>query len=253
MATIQQRESARRTKNSVSFRYSSRINHRPLWIAWSVAMGLISMMLPLACRSEARQITAATNPAPISSIQSTTAGISTTPGNTSTPAPTTSSIPINPINTGTDDQFTVSWAKPAGTSPPFLTFYNSLRYTNDWLWVKQESGNIVRIGFTDYAQQAMGNFWSLDFSGPGTVLKIGDRFGFAQGEDTMDVNLASPVSGTLLAVNPDVLADYRLITLYPYDAGWFITIQMSNPDDLKLLLTAAQYAQNCCPPCHCNN
>jgi glycine cleavage system H protein len=224
-----------------------------LQIAGLVALISISVMLPLACRGGATRVTVTVNPTTGTSIQNTTPTSATSPGKTTTFTPTTSTNIANPVNTGTDDQFTVSWVRPSSTSTPYLTFYNSLKYTNDCFWVKQEPGNIARIGFTDYAQQAMGNFWSLDFSKPGTVLKRGDTFGFAQGEDTMDVNIESPVSGTLLTVNPDVLADYRLITLYPYDAGWLVTIQMNNPDDLKLLLTAAQYVQNCYPPCHCNN
>jgi glycine cleavage system H protein len=128
-----------------------------------------------------------------------------------------------------------------------------LKYTNDWLWVKQESADTVRIGFTDYAQLAVGNFWTVVLSNPGTVLNRTETFGFIQGEDTMDVNLAAPVSGTIISINQTVLSDYRLINLDPYGAGWLVTIQMRNPDDLKLLLTASQYALNCCPPCHCDN
>jgi glycine cleavage system H protein len=128
-----------------------------------------------------------------------------------------------------------------------------VKYTNDWLWVKQESPDTVRIGFTDYAQLAVGNFWSINLDGPGTVLTRGTTFGFVQGEDTMDVNLTTPVSGTILEINQNVLADYYLINQSPYDAGWLVLVRISNPDDLNLLLTAAQYASQCCPPCHCNN
>lgn len=157
------------------------------------------------------------------------------------------------INTGTDDKFTVDFPASNGTSLPYLTFYNSMKYTNDWLWVKQESADTVRIGFTDYAQLAMGNFWSLNLPETGAVITRGATFGFAQGEDSMDVNLTAPVSGTVLEVNQDVLTDYYLINQSPYDAGWLVLVQMSNPADLNLLLTAAEYASQCCPPCHCNN
>ena len=242
-----------RSSNPLNLRNGRQRNSRLLRIAGLIATSVISIMLPLACRGGASQVTVTANPTTGTSTQSTAAASTISPGKTTTLTPTTITSTTNPVNTGTGDQFTVSWVRPSSTSTPYLTFYNSLKYTNDCFWVKQEPGNIARIGFTDYAQQAMGNFWSLDFSKPGTVLKRGDTFGFAQGEDTMDVNIESPVSGTLLTVNPDVLADYRLITLYPYDAGWLVTIQMNNPDDLKLLLTAAQYVQNCYPPCHCNN
>jgi glycine cleavage system H protein len=69
----------------------------------------------------------------------------------------------------------------------------------------------------------------------------------------MDLNLTAPVSGVLLQVNPAVLSDFSLINHSPYDQGWLVEVRMSNPDDLSQLLTAAQYARQCCPPCHCVN
>jgi glycine cleavage system H protein len=147
--------------------------------------------------------------------------------------------------------FTVAWQAPSGTSLPYLTFYNDMKYTNDWMWVKPEASGTVRIGFTGYAQMAMGSISFIRLPEPGTVLTRDTTFGFLQGADTMDVNLNAPVSGTILEVNRAVLADYYLINQSPYDAGWLVVVQMSNPADLNLLLTAAQYASQCCPPCHC--
>ena len=227
-------------------------SRRFLWVtAFSAVIVLLSTALTSACgtvkSTTAYQMTT-------TAVPSTTLAPSTSIANTSVlPPVTTSATTPNPINTGSGDKFTVPWAKPAGTSLPYLTFYNSLKYTNDWLWVKQESPDTVRIGFTDYAQLAVGNFWSVGFSKVGTVLKRGDTFGFIQGEDTMDVNLQAPVAGTILSINQAVLSDYFLINWYPYDAGWLVEIKTSNPDDMDLLLTAAQYARQCCPPCHCNN
>lgn len=65
--------------------------------------------------------------------------------------------------------FTVGWQAPSGTSLPYLTFYNDSKYTNDWLWVKPEASDTVRIGFTEYAQMAIGSIWFLNpmFTGAG--------------------------------------------------------------------------------------
>ncbi|GEM_PF-172863 len=216
-----------------------------------VAIVVLATVIAPACEGGAKSSTAyQTTAAGIQTAETSIASVNITASLTSA---TVITAAASSINTGSADRFTVPWAKPAGTSLPYLTFYNSLRYTNDWLWVKQESADTVKIGFTDYAQLAMGSVWSVDFSKSGSVVKRGDTFGFIQGEDTMDVNLQSPVAGVLMSVNQAVLADYYLINWYPYDAGWLVTMKMSNPDDLNLLLTAAQYARQCCPPCHCNN
>ena len=213
---------------------------------------LTSIILLSACGSTVKYSTiahTAVNFSQNATVVTTISAAKTTAAGTVTPVISA----INPIDTGTADRFTVPWAPPAGTSLAYLTFYNSLKYTNNWLWVRQESADVVRVGFTEYAQLAVGNFWFVGFSKAGTVSKLGDTFGFIQGEDSKDVHLQAPVAGTILAVNQAVLNDYRLINVSPYDEGWLVTFKMSNPDDLKLLLSAAEYALHCCPPCHCVN
>jgi glycine cleavage system H protein len=128
-----------------------------------------------------------------------------------------------------------------------------MKYTNDWLWVMPESADTVKIGFTDYAQAAMGPIWSIDINPAGTPVNRGFTFGFVQGEDTMDLNLTAPVSGIILSVNQEILKDFSLINSSPYVRGWLVEVKISHPEELNLLLTAAQYARQCCPPCHCNN
>ena len=98
----------------------------------------------------------------------------------------------------------------------------------------------------------MNAIWTIILPDPGTELVRGSTFGFMQGEDTMDVNLTAPVSGTVIETNYAVLDEYDLVNEFPYTTGWFIVVKMSNPDELNDLLTAAEYA-SWCPPCHCNS
>ena len=167
------------------------------------------------------------------------------------PAGTAASTSLFPVDTGTGLTFTMRWRPPSGTSLPYLTFYNDMKYDSQWLWVKPEANDTARIGFTDYAKEAMGPVWSIDFDPPGKPINRGFTFGFIQGEDTMDVNLTAPVSGTILEVNHDLLADFSLISKSPYDRGWFIVVKLSHPEELEMLLTPAQYARTTLPPCHC--
>jgi glycine cleavage system H protein len=213
----------------------------------SIAVKVISMLL-----TSSRVVLAGCRV----SIQQTTTTLIPTLSATLVPGITTSvttTTGLAPIDTGTGISFTVDFPRPGGTSPPYMLFYNNVKYTNKHLWVRQESPDTVRIGFTDYGQAAIGPLWYLILPEPGTLLNRGFTFGFVQGEDTQDINFTAPVSGIVLEVNRDVLSDFYLIHQSPYDAGWLILVRMSNPDDLNLLLTAAEYARTCCPPCHCNN
>lgn len=112
--------------------------------------------------------------------------------------------------------------------------------------------NTATIGFTDYGQLAIGDPQLLVLPQPGTLIEKNYDFGWVQGGYMM-WNLIAPVSGTVIQTNEAVLADYYLINQSPYGAGWLVVVQMSNPDDLNSLLTPAEYASECCPPCHCEN
>jgi glycine cleavage system H protein len=219
------------------------------------ALLLACLLIPAAaCTSGVEQPNSAI-PTSSSAVPSSAA---TTSSPTGTPAtlpggPPLTTVTVPPIGTGTGVTFTLAWQPPNGTSLPYLTFYNNMKYDNQWLWVKPEPDGTVRIGFTEYAAIAMGPIWSIDLPGPGTPIRRGFTFGFMQGEDTMDVNLTAPVSGTVLEVNREVLQDFSLVNRSPYDRGWLVTVRMSHPEDLDLLLTAAEYAGHSCPPCHCNN
>jgi glycine cleavage system H protein len=118
--------------------------------------------------------------------------------------------------------------------------------------VRVEADNDVRIGFTDYGQRAVGYFRNVELPQPGAILQVDYTFGFVQG-GYMEYNLTAPVSGTVVQTNQDVRDNHFLINQSPYDAGWLIVVHMSHPDDLKLLLSAGEYANQCCPPCHCAN
>ena len=220
---------------------NSRINSCPGLVMKRARLLSLTSLVALSCL------------APIAGCQNDVQHLTTTISPSATLSPVTSTISLTPIDTGTAISFTMDFPKPGGTSPPYLIFYNNVKYTDKHLWVRQESPDTVRIGFTDYGQSAIGALWYLTLPEPGIVLNRGYTFGFVQGEDTQDINFTAPVSGVVLEVNRDLLSDFYLIHQSPYDAGWLILVRMSNPDDLNLLMTAAEYARTCCPPCHCNN
>jgi glycine cleavage system H protein len=188
---------------------------------------------------------------------SATAG-TTTAGSTIVDSATTISNPVitstagATVDTGTGPEFTIPFPSPGDTAASFLTFYNSFLYTATHFWVEVGSNNTVTIGFTDYGQLAIGNPQVLELPQPGTVIEQNYDFGFVEG-GYMEWELIAPVSGTVLQTNEAVLADYSLVNQSPYGVGWLIVVQMSNPDDLNSLLTPAEYASECCPPCHCEN
>ncbi len=114
-----------------------------------------------------------------------------------------------------------------------------LRYTSDHEWVSV-TGNRVRIGITDYAQDALGDIVYVQVPALGTTVSGGDSFG--EVESTKSVSdIYAPVSGSVVAVNDSLAATPELLNSDPYGAGWLCEIECSDITQLEALLDASAY------------
>jgi glycine cleavage system H protein len=114
-----------------------------------------------------------------------------------------------------------------------------LRYSSDHEWV-QVDGDSVRIGITDYAQDALGDVVYIDLPSTGTSVEAGSTFG--EVESTKSVSdLFAPVSGEIIAVNDELADAPERLNTDPYGDGWICTIKMSDAMQLDGLLDPAGY------------
>jgi glycine cleavage system H protein len=116
---------------------------------------------------------------------------------------------------------------------------DQLRYSSDHEWVSRDA-DVVRVGITDYAQDALGDVVFVQVPAVGDLVKAGDSFG--EVESTKSVSdVYAPVGGTILEVN-EALADApQALNEDPYGDGWICTIRMSDPTEFDALLDAAAY------------
>jgi glycine cleavage system H protein len=114
-----------------------------------------------------------------------------------------------------------------------------LRYSSDHEWVGRD-GEVVRVGVTDYAQDALGDVVFVQVPTVGAEISAGDTFG--EVESTKSVSdVYAPVSGTVVEVN-EALADApQMLNEDPYGEGWICAIRMSDPSQLDGLLDAEAY------------
>lgn len=120
---------------------------------------------------------------------------------------------------------------------------DDLRYTAEHEWVRPRGdGPGLRVGITDYAQDALGDIVYVQLPDPGTEVKAGEAFG--EVESTKSVSeIYAPVSGTVVTRN-DALADHpEVINSDPYGDGWLVEIDPSDPAGFDALLDAAGYRQ----------
>jgi glycine cleavage system H protein len=115
-----------------------------------------------------------------------------------------------------------------------------LRYSSDHEWVKAE-GDLVRVGITDYAQDALGDVVYVQLPEAGAVVAAGDAFG--EVESTKSVSeIYAPVAGTVVEVNTALDDAPETVNSAPYGDGWIVVIQVSDSGALDGLLDAAAYS-----------
>ncbi|HEY5091810.1 MAG TPA: glycine cleavage system protein GcvH [Acidimicrobiales bacterium] len=116
---------------------------------------------------------------------------------------------------------------------------SELRYSSDHEWAKA-NGDIIRIGITDYAQDALGDVVFVDLPKVGTAVDAHAALG--EVESTKSVSeIYSPVGGTVSAVNDTLSTSPEFVNSDPYGEGWICEITTTSSADFDALLDAAGY------------
>ncbi|MCH7788849.1 MAG: glycine cleavage system protein GcvH [Acidobacteria bacterium] len=116
---------------------------------------------------------------------------------------------------------------------------DDLRYSTDHEWARVE-GDKIRVGITDYAQDALGDIVFVELPSTGTAISAGD--GFGEVESTKSVSdLYAPISGTIMHVNDTLTQSPESLNDDPYGDGWICVIEPSDPAAIDALLDADAY------------
>ena len=114
-----------------------------------------------------------------------------------------------------------------------------LHYSTDHEWVRRD-GDVVTIGITDYAQDALGDVVFVEPPEVGSTVSANESI--TEVESTKSVSdIYAPVSGELIAANEALDDQPELLNSDPYGDGWICSIRMSEPAQLDGLLDAAAY------------
>jgi glycine cleavage system H protein len=114
-----------------------------------------------------------------------------------------------------------------------------LRYSADHEWARVEGGE-VRVGITDYAQDALGDVVFVDLPEVGAAVKRGESF--SEVESTKSVSeIYAPVAGTISQVNAELSENPARLNEDPYGDGWICVITVDDPAQLDELLDAEGY------------
>jgi glycine cleavage system H protein len=114
-----------------------------------------------------------------------------------------------------------------------------LKFSEDHVWVL-EMGPTVRIGVSDYGQEQLGEILSATLCEAGKFLEPGDTFSELESQKTV-IELPSPVTGTVRAVNEAIRDDPSVINIDPYGKGWIVEVEIEEPEELERLMSGEEY------------
>jgi glycine cleavage system H protein len=121
-----------------------------------------------------------------------------------------------------------------------MEYPEDLRYTEEHEWAAAEGRERVRVGITDYAQDALGDVVYVDLPEEGTEVRAGEPFG--EVESTKSVSdIFSPVTGRVVERNVGLEDHPEMVNEDPYGEGWMVVIEMSESAELEGLLDADGY------------
>ena len=114
-----------------------------------------------------------------------------------------------------------------------------LLYTKDHEWLRVD-GETAYVGITDFAQSELGDIVFIEIETLGETIEKGEVFGTIEAVKTVS-DMFMPVSGEILEVNPALDKSPDVVNKDPYGQGWMIKLKLTNPADVKALLSAAKY------------
>jgi glycine cleavage system H protein len=115
-----------------------------------------------------------------------------------------------------------------------------LLYTEDHEWARIE-GNVATIGITQFAVDKLGDVVQVDLPAEGESLKQRDVFGSVESVKAVS-DLMAPLTGKVLKVNSPLSDSPEYVNQEPYDGGWMVQLEITDPAETKKLMDATAYA-----------
>lgn len=117
----------------------------------------------------------------------------------------------------------------------------SLLYTSEHEWIREEDDGVLTVGVTDHAQESLGDVTFVELPDIGQSFERNAVFGVVESVKAAS-DLFMPVSGEIVATNDGLNDSPEKVNDDPYQEGWMIKVKASDDSVEKGLLDAAGYA-----------
>ena len=120
-----------------------------------------------------------------------------------------------------------------------MNYPENFRFTKEHEWVSVE-GDIGTVGISDYAQHELGDIVYVDLPKHGTPVVQGKTIGSVESVKAVS-DIYSPVSGEIIEANQTLAEAPETLNTDPHGTAWLVKIRLSTPDEIKNLMSAADY------------
>jgi glycine cleavage system H protein len=116
-----------------------------------------------------------------------------------------------------------------------------LRYTKDHEWARVR-GNRVQIGITQFAADQLGDVTQVELPEEGETITLGEVFGTVESVKAVS-DLYAPCTGKVVRVNTPLSDAPENVNEDPYDEGWMLEVEVTDPKQLDALMNASAYRE----------
>lgn len=117
-----------------------------------------------------------------------------------------------------------------------------LKYCKSHEWIKHEEGKTFIIGISDHAQSLLGDLVYVELPEIGREVSAGEECCVVESVKAAS-DVYSPVSGTVVEINEELLDNPEQVNQQPYDSGWLFKLEVENVGELEDLLDSNDYEE----------
>ena len=117
---------------------------------------------------------------------------------------------------------------------------DNLLYAASHEWARKLDGDIIEVGISDFAQQALGDVVYVDLPEVGQEVTATEECCAVESVKAAS-DIYAPVSGEIVAVNDELDGEPELLNESPYEGGWMFRIKAIDTTELSALMSEQAY------------
>lgn len=114
-----------------------------------------------------------------------------------------------------------------------------MKYTLSHEWI-QIQDNIAIVGISDFVRKEFGEIVYVELPSVGKIIDAGEEVVVLESTKSA-VDIYSPVSGIITAVNLDLQKDLSLINFFAETSGWLFQIKLRDLSEYENFLQPEEY------------